>query len=162
MTSPVIRIIASLTIAACSFIPAFAQEHASGHELQNHDSPAGRSTTAGRLTRLLYAPDPAYTDAARAGKIKGTVVIEGLLGTDGCLREIRLFDPWDTVWTKMQSPLFSDGSFAPLRRAACPPKRRFGSKSTSTQHGHLTMPISPKPLAARSSWSYASDHPHCF
>jgi TonB family protein len=90
MASPVIRIIPSLTIAACSFTPAFAQEHASGHELQYHDSPAGRSTTAGRPTRLLYAPDPTYTDATRAVKIRGTVVLEGLLGTDGCLREIKV------------------------------------------------------------------------
>jgi TonB family protein len=90
MTSLVIRIIASLAIGACSFTPAFAQEHASGHEVQNHDSPAGRSTTAGQMTRLLYAPDPAYTDAARSAKSKGTVVLEGLLGTDGCLREIKV------------------------------------------------------------------------
>jgi TonB family protein len=90
MTSLVSRVLAGLTIAACWVTPAIAQEHASGHELQNHDSPAGRSTTAGRPTRLLYAPDPAYTDAARAAKIKGTVVLEGLLATDGCLREIRV------------------------------------------------------------------------
>lgn len=90
MASPVIRLIAGLTIAACWLTPAPAQEHSSGHELQTHDSPAGQSTTAGRGARLLYAPDPAYTDAARAAKIKGTVVLEGLLGTDGCLREIKV------------------------------------------------------------------------
>jgi TonB family protein len=77
-------------MATCSFTPAIGQEHAAGHEIQNHDSPAGGSTTAGQPTRLLYAPDPAYTDAARAAKIKGTAVLEGVLGTDGCLREIRL------------------------------------------------------------------------
>ena len=90
MTSLVGRVIASLTIAACSCTPAIAQEHASGHELHNHDSPAGRTTTAGGPTRLLYAPDPAYTVAARTAKITGTVVLEGLLGTDGCMREIKV------------------------------------------------------------------------
>jgi TonB family protein len=90
MASPIVRSIAALTIAACSLTLVFAQEHASGHELQNHDSPAGRSPTAGGPTRRLDAPDPAYTEAARAAKINGTVVLEGLLGTDGCLREIRV------------------------------------------------------------------------
>src|SRR5215469_16214518 len=90
MTSLVSRAMASLAIALCTFTLAIAQEHASGHAVEYKDSPAGRSTMAGSPTPLCYAPDPAYTHAARTAKIKGTVILEGLLRTDGCLREIRV------------------------------------------------------------------------
>jgi protein TonB len=39
---------------------------------------------------MLYAPSPNYTKEARKANVKGTVVVEGTLGLDGCLREVKV------------------------------------------------------------------------
>ncbi len=39
---------------------------------------------------LVYSPDPEYTKAARTDKVKGTVLLDGTLGKDSCVRGIRI------------------------------------------------------------------------
>ncbi|MFI5112689.1 MAG: energy transducer TonB [Terriglobales bacterium] len=80
------------TAIALLLIPlgAVAQQHASAHIVQYHDAPAGRTSIAGPPVLLVFSPDPEYTEAARTGKVTGAVVMEGTLGTDGCVRGIRI------------------------------------------------------------------------
>lgn len=40
--------------------------------------------------RCDYAPDPQYTQDAKAANIKGTVVLSVTVGMDGCLRDIKV------------------------------------------------------------------------
>lgn len=53
-------------------------------------TPAGVSVSAGPEVRVLRAPSPIYTKAARDANISGTVVLVGTLGVDGCLRNIKI------------------------------------------------------------------------
>ncbi|MDT8067250.1 MAG: energy transducer TonB [Terriglobia bacterium] len=84
------RSIGSVAIALLLPLTVLAQEHASARVVQYHDSPAGRTTSLVTPVRLVYFPDPEYTKAARFFKVKGTLILEGTLGTDGCVRKLRV------------------------------------------------------------------------
>jgi protein TonB len=45
-----------------------------------------------RPERVRYVP-PIYPDVARAAGIKGTVILEAVIGTDGTVREVRVLRP---------------------------------------------------------------------
>jgi TonB family protein len=74
------------------FLPftLLAQQHASFHAFEYRDSRAGRGRIGGPPVHALYAPSPQYTKEARKANVKGTVVLEGTLGRDGCLRDVRV------------------------------------------------------------------------
>jgi TonB family protein len=67
-----------------------AQQNASFHAVEYRSAAAGRVRILGPAVHALYAPSPAYTKQAQEAKAKGTVVLEGTLGTDGCLRDLRI------------------------------------------------------------------------
>jgi TonB family protein len=67
-----------------------AQQHASFHALEFRDSPGGRSWIGRAPVQTLYAPIPQYTKEARNANVKGTVVLWGTLGPDGCLRDVKV------------------------------------------------------------------------
>jgi TonB family protein len=46
-------------------------------------------------SRLIYAPDPEYTNAAKEKRIEGTVVLAVTVGEDGVPRSIRIVKPLD-------------------------------------------------------------------
>jgi periplasmic protein TonB len=70
-----------------SCLPAIAQQ-----------SPSSSQANAGKFrvgigagpSRILYSPDPQYTDAAKKARVKGTVVLSIVVGTDGCARDIKV------------------------------------------------------------------------
>lgn len=68
----------------------FAQRHSSCSVLVNHDSPAGRSVEGLPCDLMRYSPDPAYTKAAHENNVKGVVILQGTLETDGCIRNLRV------------------------------------------------------------------------
>lgn len=82
--------IGCVAIALLLPLSLLAQEHASALVVQYHESPAGRTTSTVPPVRLIYFPDPEYTKAARYFKVKGTLILEGTLGTDGCVRQVRV------------------------------------------------------------------------
>jgi TonB family protein len=77
-------------MAAVSPFTLLAQQRAYFHALEYRDSPAGRSRIGGAPVNALYAPSPQYTKEARKANVKGTVVLEGTLGLDGCLRDVKV------------------------------------------------------------------------
>jgi TonB family protein len=76
-------------VAAVLALTSSAQQHASFHAVEYRDKPAGMVRIGGPPVHTLYAPSPRYTKEARRAKIKGTVVLEGTLGLDGCLRDVK-------------------------------------------------------------------------
>ena len=67
-----------------------AQQNATFHAVEYRSAAAGRVRILGPAVQALYAPSPAYTKEAQKAKAKGTVVLEGTLGTDGCLRDVTI------------------------------------------------------------------------
>jgi hypothetical protein len=47
-------------------------------------------------SRICFAPDPQYTEAAAIGQVKGKVYLTAIVGTDGCTRNIRVVTPLAT------------------------------------------------------------------
>ncbi|HMK22248.1 MAG TPA: energy transducer TonB [Terriglobales bacterium] len=81
---------ASAWIALLVPMVMVAQQHASFHAVEYRDNPAGRSMIGGPLVDALCAPNPRYTKEARKAKVTGVVVLEGTLGRDGCLRQVKV------------------------------------------------------------------------
>ena len=71
-------------------LAAGVEQHAWFHAIEYQDSPAGRSRIGAPPVHALYAPSPEYMKEAREANVKGTVVLEGTLGRDGCLRDVKL------------------------------------------------------------------------
>lgn len=40
--------------------------------------------------RLIYAPDPEFSDEAHKANFEGTVILWAVIGTDGYVREVRV------------------------------------------------------------------------
>jgi len=57
------------------------------------DNTAPSSTAAGFTGgKLIYHVAPVYSEEARALRVQGVVVLEGIIGKDGAVREIRIVD----------------------------------------------------------------------
>jgi TonB family protein len=88
---------ATLTVAVLLLsLIALAQQHASVIVLKPiNDSPFGwgSSSTVDGSSLLLYSPDPEYTKAAQDGHVRGTVMLEGTLGVEGCVGNITVVRP---------------------------------------------------------------------
>lgn len=57
---------------------------------QKLQSSIGGSTNHGTLPTCSYVPFPAYTKEAKAAKIQGSLLIEGIVGRDGRIRNMRV------------------------------------------------------------------------
>jgi TonB family protein len=57
---------------------------------QKVQSSIGAGTNHGTLPTCSYMPFPSYTNEAKAAKIRGTVLIEGIVGLDGRIRKMRV------------------------------------------------------------------------
>jgi TonB family protein len=85
-----IQRLACVGICLFSALGALGQEKASSHIIEFKPNPAGGGFQSGSNVPLLYAPDPQYTEAARIANVKDAVVLRGLLGVDGCVRQLKI------------------------------------------------------------------------
>jgi TonB family protein len=46
-----------------------------------------------KAPKAVFQPDPAYSEAARAAKFQGTVVLSAVVGADGAVRAVRIQRP---------------------------------------------------------------------
>ena len=79
---------------ALSLLPSLASlaQNASGASPDQYNPPPGVYRVDGEVTapRVIYAPDPEYTDKARKAKINGTVVVSLIVTADGRVRDVQV------------------------------------------------------------------------
>lgn len=81
--------IAALTAFALP-LPLVGQQHGFFHAVEYRDEAAGRVRIPGPTLEAVYAPSPQYTRQAQKAKVKAGVVVEGTLGIDGCVRDLKI------------------------------------------------------------------------
>jgi len=79
---------------ALSLLPSLAPlaQNASDASPDQDNPPPGVYRAGGAVTapRVIYAPDPQYTDKARKAKINGTVVVSLIVTADGRVRDVQV------------------------------------------------------------------------
>jgi TonB family protein len=67
--------------------------------------------------RVIYAPDPEYSEAARKSKYQGTVVLWVMIGADGRVHSIQLRQPVGLGLDEKAIEAVKTWRFEPARRS---------------------------------------------
>ncbi len=68
----------------------------------------------------IFNPDPNYTEAARAAKLEGTVVLQVIVGVDGAVTDVKVVQAFDKGLTEKAIETIKTWKFKPAMKAGKP------------------------------------------
>ena len=91
-----------------------------GQAPENASGPVYEIGNGVMAPKVVYAPDPEYTDKARKKKINGTVVVAMIVTPEGTVRDVKIAKSLDKELDKQATAAVSKWRFEPARKDGKP------------------------------------------
>jgi TonB family protein len=106
-------------------VPAQNSQEASDSSGAGGEKPSVPQKTEITRPSCFYTPWPQYTDEAKAAKYEGKVVLEGIIMTDGTVRNLRIVK-WTGLYPSKSTYGLDQSVLTTMKRWKCKPAMRDG------------------------------------